>query len=63
MIECLDVDLSHDKTQWDDLRDNRDMDVIVSWDHPSRSVLFSSSTFVFFSGTFCQSPDRTLFDI
>ena len=36
MVHCLDVDLENDKTPWDDLRDNRDMEVMVSWDPPNR---------------------------
>ncbi|KAK2193508.1 hypothetical protein NP493_12g11037 [Ridgeia piscesae] len=38
MVHCLDVDLENDKTPWDDLRDNRDMEVMVSWDPPNRAL-------------------------
>ncbi|KAI0241030.1 N-alpha-acetyltransferase 25, NatB auxiliary subunit [Lamellibrachia satsuma] len=38
VVHCLDVDLVNDKTPWGDLRDNRDMDVMQSWEPPGRAL-------------------------
>lgn len=37
----LDIDPATDKTCWDDLRDNRDLRVMDTWDPPHRFVMKS----------------------